>query len=142
MGSAQCLEFSRAVSGVIVRANSRLYTTTFAKVGRESKILIDYLRNNRTNTSICAFSPRARPGARVSMPIDWADLKTPPERWTVITVPKRLRRVRSDPWAGYWTAVQEVSEASFEAVRVAAVTQSSHTEPRRTAAARSPTPPL
>ena len=35
---------------------------TFAKAGRERKILIDYLRNNRTNTSICAFSPRARPG--------------------------------------------------------------------------------
>src|SRR5688500_13367378 len=62
---AQCLEFSRAVSEALVRTEPRLYTTKFAKLGRERKILIDYLRNNRTNTSIAAFSPRARPGAPV-----------------------------------------------------------------------------
>jgi DNA primase len=35
----------------------------------EREILIDYLRSNPTNTSICAYSPRAWPGATVSMPI-------------------------------------------------------------------------
>ena len=60
---AECLEFSRGVSDAIVRTDPQLYTTTFAKVGRERKILIDYLRNNRTNTSICAYSPRARTGS-------------------------------------------------------------------------------
>jgi LigD-like primase-polymerase len=48
----ECLAFSEAVAGVMVRSNPELYTTTFAKRGRESKILIDYMRNNRTNTSI------------------------------------------------------------------------------------------
>ena len=100
------------------RTDPRRYTTTFAKLGRERKILIDYLRNNRTNTSISAFSPRARPGARVSMPVDWDDLKTPPEKWTLSTVPKRLNRLRVDPWARYWTITQQVSEASFKAIRL------------------------
>jgi bifunctional non-homologous end joining protein LigD len=58
---SECLDFSRAVSEAIARTDPRSYTTAFAKAGRERKILIDYLRNNRTNTSICAFSPRARP---------------------------------------------------------------------------------
>ena len=62
-----CLEFSRAVSESIVQADPLTYTTRFAKAGRERKILIDYLRNNRTNTSVCAFSPRARAAATVSM---------------------------------------------------------------------------
>ena len=114
---AQCLQFSRAVSEALVRTEPRLYTTRFAKAGRERKILIDYLRNNRTNTSIAAFSPRARPGAKVSMPVDWDDLSAPPERWTLITVPKRLKRVRIDPWAGYWAAAQQISAASFKALQ-------------------------
>ena len=112
---SECLKFSRAVSEAIVRTDPRLYTTTFRKLGRERKILIDYLRNNRTNTSICAFSPRARPGAMVSMPLDWSELDASPERWTLKTVPKRLERLRKDPWAKYWTAAQEISRASFGA---------------------------
>lgn len=60
--TTECLKFSRAVSDAIVGTNPQRYTTAFAKAGRERKILIDYLRNNRTNTSICAFSARARPG--------------------------------------------------------------------------------
>ena len=114
---AECLEFSRAVSEAIARTDPRLYTTTFAKVGRERKILIDYLRNNRTNTSICAYSPRARPGATVSMPLDWSDLNASPERWTLSTAAKRLKRLRSDPWVKYWTCDQQISNASFAAVQ-------------------------
>jgi bifunctional non-homologous end joining protein LigD len=114
---AQCLDFSRNVSEAIVRADPRLYTTAFAKLGRERQILIDYLRNNRTNTSICAYSPRARPGATVSMPVDWSDLNISPERWTLPTAANRLKRLRSDPWAGYWGCRQQISNASFAAVQ-------------------------
>lgn len=113
---AECLEFSRAVSEAIVRTNPRLYTTAFAKVGRERKILLDYMRNNRTNTSIAAFSPRARPGAVVSMPIDWAGLGAPPAKWTLTTVPRRLKRLRKDPWAEYWTTAQKISDGALAAV--------------------------
>src|SRR5678815_2533810 len=94
------------------------YTTAFAKSGRERKILIDYLRNNRTNTSVCAFSPRARPGATVSMPLAWEELGEPPGRWTIRTVPRRLGRIRPEPWADYWEGDQTISAASFAAVTV------------------------
>ena len=112
----ECLDFSRAVSEAIVRADPRAYTTEFAKSGREHKILIDYLRNNRTNTSVCAFSPRARPGAAVSMPLGWNELRQPPGRWTMLTVPRRLARIRTDPWTDYWDGAQTISAASFTAV--------------------------
>jgi len=113
---AACLDFSRAVAEAIEQTNTRAYTTKFAKAGRERKILIDYLRNNRTNTSVCAFSPRARPGAAVSMPLAWSNLRGAPERWTVLTVPRRLAGLRQDPWKQYWTSPQEISDASFAAV--------------------------
>jgi bifunctional non-homologous end joining protein LigD len=113
---AECLEFSRALSEAIAKADSRSYTTTFAKPGRERQVLIDYLRNNRTNTSVCAFSPRARPGATVSMPLGWNDLDDPPDRWSLVTVPRRLDRLRADPWKDYWPTTQTISAASFLAV--------------------------
>jgi bifunctional non-homologous end joining protein LigD len=113
---AECLEFSRAVAESIERTDPRTYTTAFAKAGRERQILIDYLRNNRTNTSVCAFSPRARPGAQVSMPLDWSELRKPPDRWTLTTTPRRLERLRDDPWKEYWTSPQAVSTASFRAI--------------------------
>jgi bifunctional non-homologous end joining protein LigD len=113
---AECLAFSRAVSEAIASTDLHAYTTAFTKAGREHKILIDYLRNNRTNTSVCAFSPRARPGAMVSMPLGWSDLREPPERWTILTVPGRLARIRADPWKDYWQCAQTISAASFAAV--------------------------
>jgi len=112
---SECLAFSRAVSEAIERSDPRMYTTAFAKAGRERKILIDYLRNNRTNTSVCAFSPRARPGAVVSMPVAWEELSLGPERWTVMTLPRRLKR-RSDPWADYWKSRQKVTNVSLAAL--------------------------
>jgi bifunctional non-homologous end joining protein LigD len=113
---AECLDFSRAVSEVIASTDPHAYTTAFAKSGREHKILIDYLRNNRTNTSVCAFSPRARPGAMVSMPLAWNELRERPGRWTILTVPRRLARIRADPWAEYWEGAQTISAATFAAV--------------------------
>jgi bifunctional non-homologous end joining protein LigD len=113
---AECLDFSRAVSEAIAKTEPRSYTTAFAKVGRERQILIDYLRNNRTNTSVSAFSPRARPGAAVSMPLRWNDLDEPPDRWTILSVPRRLERLRADPWKDYWHSAQVIPAASFAAV--------------------------
>jgi bifunctional non-homologous end joining protein LigD len=81
-----------------------------------SVCLSDYLRNNRTNTSICAYSPRARAGAPVSTPIEWRELHREPDQWTVTTVVRRLRRRRRDPWADYWTAPQKISPAALRAV--------------------------
>jgi hypothetical protein len=33
------------------------------------------------------------------------------------TAAKRLKRLRSDPWAQYWDCHQEISNASFAAVQ-------------------------
>jgi len=113
---SECLAFSRAVAEAIERADPQRYTTRFAKAGRERKILIDYLRNNRTNTSICAFSPRARAGALVSMPVEWQELRDGPEQWTLLTVAQRLKRLKTDPWEGYWMTPQRLSTHSISAV--------------------------
>ena len=113
-----CLEFARALAEAIVRHDPVLFTTRFAKAGRERKILIDYLRNNRTNTSVAAFSTRARPGAPVSVPIRWDELSPSmaPASWTIQTIHSRLSRLRSDPWQAYWGNRQRLTPAMTRAL--------------------------
>ena len=111
----ECLGFAKAVAEALTRTNALRYTTAFAKAGREKKILIDYLRNNRTNTSVAAFSARAKPAATVSMPVSWQQLtaRLKPDAFTVTTVPKKLR---TDPWREYWTCRQKISATAFKAI--------------------------
>ena len=99
---------AEAVAETLVRATPRLYTTAFAKEGREAQILVDVLRNRRGSTSVSAYSPRARAGATVSTPIAWDELsaRRPPGRFTVKTVPARLKKLGADPWQDYWTCPQ------------------------------------
>jgi bifunctional non-homologous end joining protein LigD len=112
-----CLEFSRSLASAIERHDPERYTTAFAKAGRERKILIDYLRNNRTNTSVAAYSTRARPGAHVSMPLRWTELtaRLKPSAFTVLTLEARLSR-RRDPWIDYWKTKQRLSRPAIAAV--------------------------
>ena len=115
---SDCLAFSRALCERVVAAQPAEYTTDFGKAGRENKILLDYLRNNRTNTSIAAYSTRARPGAPVSVPVAWAELRSglKPESFSVKSVPTRVRRVRVDPWVGYWTCRQRLTRQRLRAL--------------------------
>ncbi len=118
----ECLAFARGLATAIARHAPRRFTIAYAKAGRERKILLDYLRNNRTNTSVAAFSTRARPGAPVSVPLAWDELspRSRPERHTIRTVPRRLARLAADPWAGYERARQSLARSRLDAVGVPA----------------------
>jgi bifunctional non-homologous end joining protein LigD len=115
---AECLDFARAFAETVARHDPRLFTTRFAKAGREGKILVDYLRNNRTNTSIAAYSTRAKPDAPVSVPLAWDELTAarPPDRFTIRTVPTRLARIGADPWGAYWKTRQTIPPAARRAL--------------------------
>jgi bifunctional non-homologous end joining protein LigD len=105
--------FSRAVAEEMERGQPRAYTTAMPKAQRRGRILIDYLRNNRGNTSIAAYSTRARPGAPVSTPITWDELEkgVRPDQYHVGNVPERLRGLKADPWKRYWSVRQRITAA-------------------------------
>jgi bifunctional non-homologous end joining protein LigD len=117
-GWAECLTFARHLSQALERTDSQTFTTTYARVGRRDKILLDYLRNNRTNTSIAAYSVRARAHAPVSVPIAWEELRRTlrPERLTVSTVRARLGKLKGDPWTDYWRCRQKLTVQRLRAV--------------------------
>jgi bifunctional non-homologous end joining protein LigD len=103
------LTFARTLAETLVQHDPDRYTVKFAKRGRERLILLDYLRNNRTNTSVAAYSARARELATVSVPLDWDELsvRTRPDRWTVKTVARRLK-TQPDPWKHYFKTTQRL----------------------------------
>jgi bifunctional non-homologous end joining protein LigD len=115
-----CLAFARGLARAVASAAPSMYTTDFARSGRSRKILIDYLRNNRTNTSVAAYSTRAKPRATVSVPLAWRELRPSldPAAFTIATVPARLARLRRDPWAGYWTTRQSLTRPMLKAVGI------------------------
>jgi bifunctional non-homologous end joining protein LigD len=96
----------------MVRAAPDRFTVSAAKRRRRGRIFIDYLRNDRGATAIASYSPRARAGAPVALPIDWDELasaRTAPLRFGLREVPALLA-ARSDPWAAFEEARRTLAD--------------------------------
>jgi bifunctional non-homologous end joining protein LigD len=81
------------------KARPNLYLTKMTKSARKGKIYLDYLRNDRGSTSVAPYSPRARVGANVSMPLAWTELKA--NKLPKFSVPEFSlwkKRLAKDPW--------------------------------------------
>jgi bifunctional non-homologous end joining protein LigD len=93
--------FCRSIAEQMAADSPNRYTATVKKNARGGRIFIDYLRNSREATAVAPYSTRARPGAPVSVPISWEELKTlrAANQYTVLNLNKRLARLRKDPWA-------------------------------------------
>lgn len=107
---SEAREFAEAVARLMADLEPEKYTANMSKAKRVGKIFVDYLRNGRGATSVAPYSPRARQGAPVSMPIRWEDLSKleSPAQFTVTNVPAHIVRRRSDPWATFSKLKQRV----------------------------------
>ena len=87
------------------------YVITMSKRAREGKIFLDYLRNTRTATAVAPLSPRARAGAPVSMPLEWAQVRTGlnPQRFTLRTAARFL--ATRTIWSDYRDAERPLRDA-------------------------------
>lgn len=110
-------EFAHQFVLMMERANPRLYLTKMTKSARTGKIFLDYLRNERGATAVAPYSPRARPGARVAMPLTWTALKkTDPTQFTVANFANWKARLSRDPWREMDAVRQDLTDRAVAAV--------------------------
>jgi bifunctional non-homologous end joining protein LigD len=107
-------EFCHGFAARLAGDDPDRFTAVIKKSARAGKIFIDYLRNSREATAIVPYSTRARPGATVAVPLSWNELGSvkAPSQFDVKTVPKRLARMRKDPWARIGRLRQRLPKSS------------------------------
>jgi bifunctional non-homologous end joining protein LigD len=96
------------------RHNPDLYLTKMTKSSRVGRIFLDYLRNQRGATAVAPYSPRARAGATISMPLPWAALNR--DEHPVLSVHDIVAnhiKLRPDPWKSLPTHRQQLNPKLF-----------------------------
>ena len=90
--------FAREVAGVLTHRYPKRYTTEQRKNARRGRLYLDIMRNAYGQTAVPPYAVRARPGAPVATPLDWAELDdVHPGEHTLRTVLDRLDG-SGDPW--------------------------------------------
>ena len=110
--------FARGLSERLAQAAPDRFVAKASKQARKGRIFLDWLRNERGATAICPFSPRARKGAPVAVPVTWDELAraTSGGDYDMAKLRRRLGRLKADPWAGYFDCRQRITAAALKAV--------------------------
>jgi bifunctional non-homologous end joining protein LigD len=112
--------FAREICVRLAAARPERYLVEMSKAKRTGRIFLDYLRNDRMATAVAPLSPRARPDAPVSMPIEWSQVRKglDPMRYTVRSAPALI--ARSKAWADYDDGARLLADAIKRLARAAA----------------------
>ncbi|WP_158942436.1 DNA ligase D [Granulicella sp. S190] len=114
-------QFAHEVVLKMEKIQPELYLTKMSKAARKGRIFLDYLRNERGATAVAAFSPRARTGAAVSLPLDWIDLKlTERPMAHVADFEYWKSRLTRDPWKQLLKSRQRITPTILETFKITA----------------------
>jgi bifunctional non-homologous end joining protein LigD len=113
---AEVKEFTRNVARVLEASRPERYLIKMTKSARKGRIFLDYLRNDRGSTAVAPYSPRARKGVRVAIPLRWEDLrKGNPTEFGVANFDAWKRRLKDDPWEDFQHTKQALTEKAIRA---------------------------
>jgi bifunctional non-homologous end joining protein LigD len=107
--------FANTVGGMMVRRDPKHLTLEFAKTDRGGRILVDTGRNAFHATFAAPYAVRARPGAPVSAPCTWDELKSGagPRSFTLRGMTARIAQA-GDLWSEMLTCRQSLEAATAQ----------------------------
>lgn len=94
-------EATQEVAKLFVKSHSHSTTLNIKKEARKGRVLVDIYRNRTYQTIVSAYSVRGLPGAPVSMPLQWDQLKNTSSsaEFTLRSVPDHVMSY-GDAWEG------------------------------------------
>lgn len=99
-----CARFAHAFGAALAQRYPDTFTQEFYKADRGRRILIDTGRNEFHATFAAAYAVRAKPGAPVSAPCTWEEIKSGavgPTSFTLRGMRDRIEKI-GDVWAGLY----------------------------------------
>jgi len=111
LGWDEAKMFAQTLCAHMAEEQPERYLIKMTKALRNKRIFLDYLRNDTKSTAVAPLSPRARPGATVSMPLTWPQVRPglDPKRFTIWTAPKLI--ARSTAWKEYGKSARSLKAA-------------------------------
>jgi bifunctional non-homologous end joining protein LigD len=112
--------FGRELAAIIVRRDPEARTMEQLKANRGNRVFIDTNRNGYAQLVAPAYAVRARPGAPVSVPLAWSEIKKKTLRsnsYTIRTIFDRLRQ-EGDPWSDFWRSAVLLTNARRKLGRI------------------------
>jgi len=104
--------FAHNISQEMASRSPATITVEMRKANRQNRVFADWLRNAFGQTIVAPYSIRCRPGAPVSTPLDWEEVRPElnPSRFNIRTIQRRMEG--NDPWADFWRSRQALAKSS------------------------------
>lgn len=109
----QARMFDELIAQLVVSRMPDLATITRSTRSRHGKVYIDYLQLGHGKTIAAMYAVRPLPGAPVSAPLSWDELRPglDPAAYNIKTMPKRMAQIRRDPFIGVLDDRQSLEDA-------------------------------
>jgi bifunctional non-homologous end joining protein LigD len=95
----------------VAAAHPKELTVEHSIAARGNRVYLDPFRNGSVQTVVAPYSVRRRPGAPVSTPLSWAEVKETldPVKFSIKSFAARLEK--TDPWAKFFASRQALRPA-------------------------------
>ncbi|MHB8381387.1 MAG: DNA ligase D [Candidatus Binataceae bacterium] len=108
----QARMFSELVAETVVKRIPKIATINRIPTARQGRVYIDYLQLGQGKTIAAPFSVRPIPGAPVSAPMKWRELKPTldPRSYNIKNMAARMTRLKRDPFLDALTKLADLEE--------------------------------